>query len=96
MLPSCPPFEVKHRPYVQNPREGHVYPPPPSTAKGLANGGDPSSAERGAPSTSAAVMVWRSSLCLIPRSQTKVNKIRLKTVARQPFGVCTTALIKLF
>lgn len=27
-LPSCPLFEVRHRPYVQNPREGHVYIPP--------------------------------------------------------------------
>lgn len=44
-LPSCPPFEVRHRPYVQNPREGHVY-IPPSTPKGLANGSHPSSEER--------------------------------------------------
>lgn len=44
-LPSCPPFEVRHRPYVQNPREGHVY-IPPSIPTGLANGSDPSSEER--------------------------------------------------
>lgn len=49
MLPSCPPFEVRHRPYVQSPREGHVYTPPAPTPtpKGLANGSDPSSEERG-------------------------------------------------
>lgn len=44
-LPSCPPFEVRHRPYVQSPREGHVY-IPPSVPTGLANGSDPSSEER--------------------------------------------------
>lgn len=64
MLPSCPPFEVRHRPYVQSPREGHVYiPPHPPPPKGwLTAAIRAQRRERSflaAFSTSTTVIVWR-------------------------------------